>query len=210
MPLAHLLPPLPSPMPPERSPAELLRAVASGEERALGALYERTVARVHGLALMLLGDATLAEEVVLEVYVQVWREAERFDERRGSVQSWLGTLTRSRAIDLRRRLGRRPEREGGTDELLELLAEDEDPARQSEARDEAWRLRRALSDVPEAQRRCLVFAFFRGQSHSEVARALDLPLGTVKTRIRSGLSALRRSLAAAGDEVLDEAQRDTA
>jgi len=180
------------------SSADLVQRIASGSESALGELYEATRARVHGLALALLGDPALAEEVLLEVYVQVWREAPRYERGRGNVNGWLTTLTRSRAIDMRRRLGRRPESAVGLELCDELAAAEIDPAEVSEQRDEALVLRRALTTIPAAQRRCLVFAFFRGQSHREVARTLDLPLGTVKTRIRMGLNALRRNLSCDG------------
>lgn len=169
--------------------------MASGDESALGALYERTSARLFGIVRGLLRDADAAEEALAETYVQAWRSAGNFDPQRGSVLGWLAVLARTRAIDLRRALAaRREDPEAGPVELEGAAAGDDGPLEHSQRSERAWLVESALDSLPESQARAIRAAFFGGMSHVEVARALGEPLGTVKTRIRSGLSELRVAL----------------
>lgn len=177
--------------------AELVARVAQRDEEALRELYERASPRVFGMALHVLADRTLAEEALVDVFEQVWRSAASYDERRGSVASWLALLARTRAIDLQRRQRRTQSRE---QELCEsqawgLEAEGLAPDLGSADAERAALVRTAVESLPQEQRQALQAAFFRGLSHSEVATALEEPLGTVKARIRSALSALRLKLA---------------
>lgn len=178
--------------------ARLVPRVAEGDERALEELYAATSARVFGLALRILRDRPSAEEAVVDVYAQVWRQAERYDPAKGTVASWITTLARTRSIDLARIQRRRTQRDTDvTPELADTLSDPgAGPALAAAGGDHAERVRAALERLPRDQRVAVELAFFSGLSHTEVARTLCTPLGTIKTRIRTGLSNLRSALAA--------------
>jgi len=179
----------------ESSSAGLMGGVAGGDSAALAALYDATSRQVYGHVLRILREREAAEEVTLDVYMHVWQNASTYDAGRGSVEAWLHTLARSWAIDRLRARARHTARHAP----LDVVAELEDPALGPEAEvvgnDTARRVRQALRDLPPAQRRAIAAAYFGGLSYIEVARFLGEPEGTVKTRIRVGLSALRASLA---------------
>jgi RNA polymerase sigma-70 factor (ECF subfamily) len=183
--------------------ARVVADVASGDRAAFRALYDATCSRVFGLSLQILRDRSAAEEATVDVYEQIWRQAPRFDSTKGSVPTWITSMARTRAIDLRRTRSRTQERETALDDgQMERLAESErDPVDASVERERARRVRSALEALPREQRRAVEAAFFGGLSHTEIAAALGQPLGTVKTRIRSALSALRRALAIHESEI---------
>lgn len=170
----------------------LIAETAGGSEQAFGRLYDRTSAFVHGLAIRVLDDAAAAEEVTLDVYMQVWKQARAFDYTRGKPIVWLTMLARSRAID-RLRSGRK-EREGRRE--LKEVEENPDPTGadpestcvQSQERELVCRALRSLA--PE-QREVIELAYFGGFTHSEIADQTGQPLGTVKTRARLGMMRLR-------------------
>jgi RNA polymerase sigma-70 factor (ECF subfamily) len=170
----------------------LVTRMADGDEAALAALYQATSARVHGLALRILGARDAAEEVVVDVYAQAWRLAPSYDPSKGSVATWLCVQARTRAIDLRRSRGRHRALQPLEDGEVEPTP---DPSELSVRTESATNVRRALRALPREQRRLVEAAFFGGMTHSEIAEAFGQPLGTVKTRIRAGLAALRRALA---------------
>jgi RNA polymerase sigma-70 factor (ECF subfamily) len=172
----------------------LVAAVAAQQQDALERLYDRYQAMVYHLALKVLNRRESAEEVVYEVFWQVWREAGRYDARRGSVGAWLATLARSRAIDAFR--AGRGERPGEEDVTAHAIAADpkEGPEETVELGQRASLVRAALDSLPPDQRTALELAFFRGLSHSEIAEHLAEPLGTVKTRIRSAMLRLHDRL----------------
>jgi RNA polymerase sigma-70 factor (ECF subfamily) len=183
---------------PEGGLVALVRAVAGGDEQALRALYDLLAPRVLGIAQQILRERSAAEDVVVEVFSQVWRQAQRYDAHKGSVTTWIATLARTRAIDLRRSLQRHARREVlEADSLEELLDPQGSPFLVASDGDRAAVVRSALGRLPREQRRAVEAAFFGGLSHTEIAAALGAPLGTVKTRIRSGLSALRLALGSA-------------
>jgi len=170
-----------------------LRAVAGGDRAALARLYDETSGLVHGLALRILGNAADAEDVVIEVFMQVWRAAGDFDPARGSVTAWLTVLTRSRAIDCLRsstRLRGEP-----LEKSPEPRAPGLDPEEQAIAADRRLGVRAALAALSPPQREAIELAYFRGMSQSELAAHLGQPLGTIKTRMRSGMLRLRDLLA---------------
>ncbi len=175
----------------------LLEQVAKRDEAALNAFYDRYHRLVYSLALRVVGSTADAEDVVLDVFWQVWQQAGQYDRERGSVSTWLITIARSRAIDRRRRLKR-------DDTLVQTVAVQHgdhakplgDPQEDIFAAEQRRRVRAALDLLPEANRRALELAYYEGLSQSEVAAALDEPLGTVKTRIRTGLAHLRGHLQA--------------
>jgi RNA polymerase sigma-70 factor (ECF subfamily) len=165
----------------------LLRRIAGGDHKALGEAYDLYAGMAYGLALRILRDATEAEDVVQEVFVQAWRQASRYDPERGSPEAWLCTMARTRALDrLRRRVSRREE-----------PSEAAPNASGVPRTEEALAVRSALQGLPEDQRRALELAYYEGLTQTEIARHLGEPLGTIKTRIRSGMIRLREALGAA-------------
>lgn len=162
----------------------LVRDIAGGDHGALGSLYDRYAGLVNGLALRILRNTSEAEEVVQEVFLQVWHQAARFDPSRGSVGGWVCMMARSRALDrARRRVARR---EDGEDALPLAVA--------VPRTDEALAVRRALDDLSPDQKLALELAYYEGLSQSEIATRLGQPLGTIKTRIRAAMIRLREVL----------------
>ena len=153
-------------------------------------LYDRYSSVVYAVALRVLGDTGAAEDVLQEVFLQLWRNPSAFDAARGSLGSWLAVITRNRAIDSLRK--RRPETDI-EDVILSVapdLAEETDRARAAE------KVRGVMGAMPQAQRGALEMAYWEGMSHSEIADKTGEPLGTIKTRIRAGLTALRKAFQA--------------
>jgi RNA polymerase sigma-70 factor (ECF subfamily) len=173
----------------------LLGRIAEGEESAIEAFYAATSRRVFGLTLKILGVREAAEEATLDVYTQVWRSAETYDAGRGSPLAWLLTLSRTRAIDHLRSKGKNPSGEDFLEHAAELTDPLAGPADKAGASERALRVREALDMISTEQRQALTAAFFGGLSHSQISSALNLPLGTVKRRIRNGLARLRDLLA---------------
>ncbi len=182
-------------MQPEQAQAvdvELLHAVARGDEVSLGTLYDRYRVILFGLLVRILNSREEAEDVLQEVMLQVWRRAADFDEQRGRPFTWLVTLARSRAIDRLRLLGARQRladsaARNSPDEASDAV-KDTLHAEQREI------VQRALAELPEEQTRILMLAYFEGLTQSEIATKLTTPLGTVKTRMRSGMIKLRELL----------------
>lgn len=171
-----------------------MRRAAGGDESALAAFYDETSALVHGLAYRVLGDQANAEEVTLDVYVQVWKNAAAFDTTRGSVFAWLAMLTRSRAIDRVRQSATRIRREESLDETRELPAGEPNPEESASLHQSRRRVRTALDGLPPEQREVIELGYFGSFSHGEIAVKLGVPLGTVKTRARLGMIKLREAL----------------
>jgi RNA polymerase sigma-70 factor, ECF subfamily len=185
----------------ERSDADLLALIVQREQPALAALYDRYGLRVFALALRLLGDRQAAEEVTQDVFLRIWQRAGTFHPGASSMLAWLLAITRNRSIDelrSRRSIARRQE-------IAELpgtpATADDDPQYRVESRLLADDVRRVLVDLPPRQRRALELAVFGGLTHSEIAAALDTPLGTVKSWLRQGLRQLRATLGPGWPEV---------
>jgi len=173
---------------------ELIRGVAGKDQQALAALYDATSRTVYGLLLRILADASAAEEVLLDVYSQVWRQAAAYTQERGAPLAWLTTIARSRAIDRLRRGRLERQRTEPLDAATHggsvgARAEDDVMAREVGAV-----VRAALESLPPEQREVIELAYFGGLSHSEIAAERGLPLGTVKTRTRLGMMRLRETL----------------
>jgi RNA polymerase sigma-70 factor (ECF subfamily) len=166
---------------------------SAGDEQAFAQLYDATSRNVFGIVLHVLRDHAQAEEVTQEVYVEAWRLAKRFDSEQGSVSAWLNTMAHRRAVDRVRSAERRTQREH---RHFEFQADDvaADPAEQVVANDEGRRVRHALAQLSEGQRTAVELAYFQGKTQREVAEYLQVPLGTVKTRIRDAMQRLRKQL----------------
>lgn len=173
----------------------LIAQIAQGDQAALATLYDRTSPQVYGLVFKILGDREAAEEVTLDVYTQIWRQAHTYDETRGTPGSWLMTLTRTRAID-RYRAGAAERGRIESLDAVEFFASDSETPEQDFAGGEQRRyVQQALASLTVEQREAIVLAYFYGLSQSEIADKLNAPLGTVKTRMRLGMVKLRDKLA---------------
>ena len=176
--------------------AELLRAVARGDEAAFARVYDRYSPILLGLMLRILRSRPEAEDVLQEVFLQVWQQARSFDPARGRAFTWLVTLARSRAIDRLRAVDSRERAaQRSAEDGLPVAAEGQGWAEEEAIRGErAEAVRAALAELPEEQRQVLVLAYLDGMSQSEIAAAKNQPLGTVKTRTRTGLKRLSEAL----------------
>jgi RNA polymerase sigma-70 factor, ECF subfamily len=178
----------------------LVALAASGDEHALGDLYDRFGGMAYSLACAIVGEHADAEEVVADAFAQMWRSASGFDPARGSVAAWVATITRTRALDLVRSRKRRArvleEAAVVTDEgeTLVLAPTLEAADRGAERSETSAIVRRSLDDLPAAQRQVIELAYFGGFSQSEIAAQLSEPLGTVKTRMRTAMEKLRQAL----------------
>ena len=172
----------------------LIRQAAQGDQAALGALYDATSHLVYGLALRILGNTATAEEVTIEVYTQVWRQAAAYDPERGAPSAWLLTLTRSRAIDRLRSEAREPRQEQPLEMAAAVPTATPNPEEASVVAEQRRLVQAALATLAPEQREAIELAYFSGFSHSEIAARLGQPLGTVKTRIRQGMMKLRELL----------------
>ena len=177
----------------------LLHRLRARDESALGELYDTLAPWVLGLAFRILGSEDEAEEVVADTFSLVWSRVDRHDESRGALVPWVLSIARHRALDelrRRRRWWRRAERWGEWHAAEQGVVEEQAP---QEAAIPGWpvhrEIHRALAALPEEQRRVLLLAYFDGLSHTEIARRLEQPLGTVKTRIRAAQARLGDALA---------------
>ncbi|WP_211262324.1 ECF RNA polymerase sigma factor SigK [Nitriliruptor alkaliphilus] len=177
----------------EATSEELLVAVGGGDTTAFAALYERVTPQVLGVALRVLRDRALAEEVAQEVMVEVWRKADRFDPDRGSASGWVTTLAHRRAVDRVRseQASRdRDDRVSRRDQPREY----DDVADEVQVRLDHWQVRRAMAELTVRQREAIELAYFGGHTYRDVAAVLGIPEGTAKSRLRDGLLRLRHAL----------------
>lgn len=172
---------------------ELMEAVQRGDRQAFAALYDRLAPSAFGLARRVVRDPARAEEVVQEAMIEVWRHATRFDADKGSVRSWVLTLTHRRAVD-------RVRTEQASRDREDRVASREHERPSDVVSDavehhfERQRVGRALDGLTPLQREAVELAYYSGLTHQEIAEVLDAPLGTIKTRIRDGMIRLRDSL----------------
>jgi RNA polymerase sigma-70 factor (ECF subfamily) len=164
-------------------------ALKSGDQSAMAELYDRYSSVVYAVALRVLGDTGSAEDILQEVFLQLWRNPGAFDAARGSLGAWLAVITRNRAIDSLRK--RRPQ----TDIEDVIVSVAPDLASEADRSRAAAKIRGVLGAMPAPQRSALEMAYFEGMSHMEIADKTGEPLGTIKTRIRAGLIALRKAFA---------------
>ena len=177
---------------------ELMAAVGRGDATAFSALYDRLAPLVLGVCLRILRDRAEAEEVLGDVFLDLWRRSDRYDPGRGGIEAYLVTLARTRAIDRLRAGSRRRARETEVPEASP--APGPGPLEGTVAQETRRHVLAALGELSEVQRRALELAYFEGMTHTEVAAALGEPLGTIKTRIRQGMLHLKERLQAAYEQ----------
>ncbi len=180
---------------PDMQPADasddmrLVARIRAGEPDAMSELYDRYSSVVYGVALRVLQDAAAAEDILQDIFLQLWRRPDVFDGSRGSMVAWLAVIARHRAIDRLRQ--RRPE----TDLEEVVIAGGTDLRDETERSLVIEKIRAALGEMDQNQRKALELAYFQGLTHTEIAEKTGEPLGTIKTRIRSGLRVLRERFA---------------
>jgi RNA polymerase sigma-70 factor, ECF subfamily len=185
------------PEPAQENDVALLKAIAAKDEAALAQLYDRYRVILFGLLMRILNNREEAEDVLQELFLQVWRKAADFDETRGRPFTWLVTLGRSRGIDRLRTLAARERvAEAGAREVADEISDAAADAFKSEQR---GLVSDALAKLPDEQKRAIMLAYFDGLTQSEIATRLGAPLGTVKTRMRTGMLRLRELLAGQGE-----------
>lgn len=177
-----------------------LAAAASGDQGALAALYDETSALVFSAVHRILQNQADSEEVTLDVYTQIWRSARDYSTQRGTAASWILMLARSRALDRFRSRQRRTGQETVLDDIAPLRAPGQQPDEVAVMGQQRRMMRTALETLAPEQREAIELSYFGGLSHTELAEKLGQPLGTVKTRIRLGMTKLRQLLSA-GKEV---------
>lgn len=171
-----------------------IQQIAQGDQVALGRLYDRYARSLYSLAYKSLGSVEECEELVLDVFAQVWRIADRYDVSRARVDTWLFMIARSRVLD---RLRRKQRQTKVTDAVIALdppTGQAPSPTEDAEITERREQVRSVLAQLPPEQQRVLELAYYQGLSHREIAEQTGLALGTVKTRIRLGLDKLRSAL----------------
>ena len=175
---------------------QLIQAVARGSGDALGELYDRYASIAFGLARRILPQPDLAEEVVQDVFAQVWRDAPRYERDRATVAGWIVMLTRTRAIDRLRARKARPDQVTAVEpsSAPALVSTTRSPEAVTISEQEVRQVKSALGELPENQRALVELAYYEGLTHTEIAERTGVPLGTVKTRLRTAMMALRMAL----------------
>lgn len=174
---------------------DLMVRVQEGDPRAFEMIFDRHADVAFSLAYRMCGRRAVAEDVVQDAFLSLWRSGARYDRSRGSVRSWVLGVVHNRAIDLFRRETVRTGKDVSDEEAVLRLAAEESTEREVERREDVTQVRTALMELPVEQRRVIELAYFGGFSHTEISEMLGLPAGTVKGRMRLGLSKLRISLA---------------
>ncbi len=175
---------------------DLMPRIAEKDPVAFEIFYDRHAGAAYSLAYRIVGDRQSAEDVTQEALISIWRSGARFDRARGSVRAWTLGIVRNRAIDLLRRdSGRAPRPAFDSEELLEREPSDKLTDVEALRRETARQVRGAISGLPEEQSKVIGLAYFGGFTHSEIAKMLNEPLGTIKGRMRLGMEKIRASLA---------------
>ncbi|MCO5222056.1 MAG: sigma-70 family RNA polymerase sigma factor [Thermomicrobiales bacterium] len=176
----------------------LIAALGQGDAEALGVLYDRYQRLAMAVAYRILNDTTATEDTLQDAFLQVWRNHQSFDPRRGNVRSWLMTIVRNAAIDRLRGRAGRARQDRSLDEIDYLLGEHDDPFQQAVESIQADQIRAAIEQLPSEQRDAIALAYFNGLTQQEIADRTGAPLGTVKGRMRLGLRKLREHLMETG------------
>ncbi len=165
-----------------------------GDARAFEVVFDRHGDAAFSLAYRMCGRRSTAEDVVQDAFLSLWRSGARYDRRRGSVRSWVLGVVHNRAIDLFRRESVRAGRDVNAEGIVERMTAPADTAGEVQSSEDAAEVRAALEDLPEDQRQVIELAYFGGFTHTQIASMLQLPAGTVKGRMRLGLTKLRMAL----------------
>lgn len=173
---------------------ELMELVDAGETRAFEVIFDRHSPAGYSLAMRMCGRRALAEDIVQDAFLSLWRSGSGYDRARGSVRSWVLSAVHNRAVDALRRSGAKAGRDVSDEGIAERLPARDATDAEVERRDESRRVRAALDELPGDQRQVIELAYFGGLSHSQIAEMLDLPPGTVKGRMRLGLTKMRLAL----------------
>lgn len=173
---------------------ELMELVDAGDTRAFEVIFDRHSGAGYSLALRMCGRRALAEDIVQEAFLSLWRSGSGYDRARGSVRSWVLSAVHNRAVDALRRTGAKAGRDVSDEGIAERLPARDATDAEVERREESRRVRSALDELPADQRQVIELAYFGGLSHSQIAEMLDLPPGTVKGRMRLGLTKMRSAL----------------
>ncbi len=179
-----------------------MQLVREGETRAFEVIFDRHSGAAFSLAYRMCGSRAMAEDVVQEAFVSLWRSGARYDATRGSVRTWVLSVVRNRAIDTFRREGAKGSRDVAEDGMAERMPAPELTDTEVERRDAARQIRKALGELPPDQRQVIELAYFGGFTHSQIASMLALPSGTVKGRMRLGLTKMRVVLGDAPEVVM--------
>jgi RNA polymerase sigma-70 factor (ECF subfamily) len=173
---------------------DLMALVYEGDPRAFEVVFDRHGEIAFSLAYRMCGRRSMAEDIVQETFVSLWRSGARYDRGRGSVRSWILGAVRNRTVDAFRRESVRTGRDVSADETVARMPGTDDVPAEAERRSDSREVRAALAELPPDQRRVIELAYFGGFSHSQIAELLNLPAGTVKGRMRLGLGKLRTAL----------------
>jgi RNA polymerase sigma-70 factor (ECF subfamily) len=173
---------------------DLMELVHEGDARGFEVIFDRHGGAAFSLAYRMCGRRALAEDIVQEAFLSLWRSGARYDRTRGSVRSWVLGVVHNRAIDAFRRDTVRESRDVRDDSIAERMPASERTDSEVERRDEARQVRSALIELPTDQRKVIELAYFGGFTHSQIAEMLQLPAGTVKGRMRLGLTKMRLAL----------------
>ncbi len=179
-----------------------MHRVYDGDARAFEVIFDRHSGVAFSLAYRMCGRRTMAEDVVQEAFLSLWRSGARYDRARGSVRSWVLGVVHNRAVDAFRRGAVKQGRDVADEGLAEQLVAPERTDTEVERREEAHQVRHALDGLPDDQRQVIELAYFGGFTHSQIAKMLELPAGTVKGRMRLGLTKMRMALGDPGGVVL--------
>jgi RNA polymerase sigma-70 factor, ECF subfamily len=173
---------------------ELMHLVCAGDAQAFEIVFDRHSGAAFSLAYRMCGRQAMAEDIVQEAFVSLWRSGARYDATRGSVRTWVLSVVRNRTIDAFRRESAKGSRDVSEEGIAERMAAPELTDTEVERRDEARQVRKALVELPPDQRQVIELAYFGGFTHSQIADMLELPSGTVKGRMRLGLTKMRLAL----------------
>lgn len=184
----------------------LMALIAQKNEAALGEIYDRYHRLIMSIAYHVVGDWQTAEEITLDIFTTIWKKAGSYQVERADVRTWMTRITRNRAIDVLRREKSRPHRDSINlaDTVVEAVSSQANPETATDLALQKQRIRTAVATLPDAQKEMLFLAYFRGYSQSELAETLNIPLGTVKTRIRSAMQKLRKQLVEDIEEQTDK------
>jgi len=177
----------------QESDRTLIQQIGAGDQKAFGILYDRYKTLVFSLAVKIAGNHETAEDITLDVFTQIWKNAEKYHPEKGLVKGWIASLARYRSIDTLRRRKVRSDinHPQWSDVQLEKLPSNDNPVDALESAEIRHKISDTIKRLPEDQQEVLAMAYFKGYTHRQIAEALNEPLGTIKTRIRLGLQKLR-------------------